>query len=314
MQHLPLSVLGALIIVAVSGLIKVSTAVHLYKVSKRDFLLWLTAAVATLAVGVELGIGLAIGVSLLLVIHRAARPHSALLGRIPGTGGTYRNVLRFPLVSVPRHTAIVRFDAPLFFANSAHFAETCLRVRAVVGLGVKKTNIHTRTLAHSRYHCHVPLPLLSCSQVVRLLPEATALVLDLSGVASLDISAVHSIESLSKTLKRCVSRIARCLWLFLSLPSSHPVSPPSPSPPPPITHPSRHITLHLSGCVGPVRDFLNNAHTVPTAIPAAHVHTDVETAVAQVQREEEEEHAHGSEMTVLEIKGLAPLEAAFVEV
>ena len=66
-------------------------AIYLWKVHKFDFGNWMLAFIGTLFLGVELGLGIAVGISLLLVVFESAYPHTAVLGRLPGTT-EYRNV------------------------------------------------------------------------------------------------------------------------------------------------------------------------------------------------------------------------------
>ena len=73
------------------------------------------------AFGVLPGIPIAIALSLGEFVRRAWRPHSAILGRIPGRKG-YHDIERHPeAVQIPGLT-IYRFDAPLFFANAEFFS------------------------------------------------------------------------------------------------------------------------------------------------------------------------------------------------
>ena len=55
--------------------------------------------------------------SLLLVAQRAARPHTAMLVRVPGTD-TYRAADHTPEGHAEPGVVVYRFDAPLFFANA----------------------------------------------------------------------------------------------------------------------------------------------------------------------------------------------------
>jgi MFS superfamily sulfate permease-like transporter len=51
----------------------------------RDFAVWLVAFLATLFLGIELGLAAAIGLALLIVIFESAFPHTAVLGRVDRT-------------------------------------------------------------------------------------------------------------------------------------------------------------------------------------------------------------------------------------
>jgi MFS superfamily sulfate permease-like transporter len=80
----------------------------------------LAAFVGVVLVGVLPGIAIAIALSLVAFVNRAWRPYRAELGRIPGVRG-YHDVSRHDdAMRIPGIT-IVRFDAPLFFANGGLF-------------------------------------------------------------------------------------------------------------------------------------------------------------------------------------------------
>ena len=113
---LPTATLGAVVIVAVSGLFDVRELRHIASVKRSDLLTSTTAFVATLALGIELGILVAVGASLLVVFTRISNPHTAVIGRLPGTD-VYRNVERFPEARTTPGIAFVRIDASLSFAN-----------------------------------------------------------------------------------------------------------------------------------------------------------------------------------------------------
>ncbi len=114
--YLPRAILASIIMVAVFGLIDLKEARFLWHVKRKDFYLMLVAFLATLALGIEQGILVAVVVSLLLVIHRSAYPHIAVLGRLPGTTH-YRNVERYPEAITIPGVVIIRIDAALYFAN-----------------------------------------------------------------------------------------------------------------------------------------------------------------------------------------------------
>lgn len=115
---LPRATLAAVIVVAVAGLVDVDEIRHVVHVRRADAVPLLTAFVATLLLGVELGIAVAVAVSLLVVVARMATPHTAVLGRLPGTT-TYRNVERFAAARPVPGLHIVRLDASISFANAA---------------------------------------------------------------------------------------------------------------------------------------------------------------------------------------------------
>ncbi|RMH77446.1 MAG: solute carrier 26 family protein [Actinomyces sp.] len=118
LTSLPRATLAAVILVAVAGLVDVDEIRHVVHVRRADAVPLLTAFVATVLLGVELGIAVAVAVSLLVVVARMATPHTAVLGRLPGTT-TYRNVERFADARPVPGLHIVRLDASISFANAA---------------------------------------------------------------------------------------------------------------------------------------------------------------------------------------------------
>jgi len=115
---LPKAVLAAIIMTAVFGLIDVEQARHLWTVSRPDAVMMALTFVATLALGIEPGIGIGVASSLLWFVWRQSSPHVARLGRVPGTN-VFRNIERNPEVQPPLNVLAVRIDGPLFFANTA---------------------------------------------------------------------------------------------------------------------------------------------------------------------------------------------------
>jgi SulP family sulfate permease len=114
--HLPNAVLGAIIIVAVVGLIDARYALHLFRIKKSDGAILLITFVCTLGVGLDRGLLIGMVFSLGLFIWRSSHPHTAELGYLESEG-VFRNVLRYPEVKRNPEVLILRPDASLFFAN-----------------------------------------------------------------------------------------------------------------------------------------------------------------------------------------------------
>ncbi|QGG94446.1 SulP family inorganic anion transporter [Actinomarinicola tropica] len=118
LESLPSATLGAIVVVAVASLVDWREARHIAHVNRADLVPMAVAFVATLALGIELGIGVAVVTSLGLLFLRLMKPHTAVLGRIAGTHA-YRNVDRFPTAErIPGVTAI-RLDTSVNFVNVA---------------------------------------------------------------------------------------------------------------------------------------------------------------------------------------------------
>lgn len=164
LSSLPNAALGAIIVAAVIGLIDVAEMRHIASVKRSDLVSLSVAFVATLVLGIEIGIGVAVVASMLVVFARMSTPHSAVLGRVPGTT-TYRNVDRFPEVETTDGVRIVRIDAALSFVNAA--------------------NIKTRLLAEASQLTEAP----------------RALVLDASGINDIDATGADMLHELLPELE-----------------------------------------------------------------------------------------------------------------
>jgi SulP family sulfate permease len=116
---LPTAALGAIIVMAVIGLVDVAEIRHIIDVKRSDLIGLAVAFLGTLAFGMEIGIAMAVVASMLVVFARMSMPHSAVLGHVEGTT-SYRNVRRFPEVTTHRGIRIVRVDAALSFVNAAN--------------------------------------------------------------------------------------------------------------------------------------------------------------------------------------------------
>ena len=120
--HLPKTVLAAIIIVAVFGLVNIKEAAFLWKANHLDFWLMLATFLATLMLGIEFGIIVGVGLSLIVLIYRTSRPYVAELGKVPNSN-FYRNRSRFEEVVIEDDVLIFRFDAQIFYANSSYFRD-----------------------------------------------------------------------------------------------------------------------------------------------------------------------------------------------
>lgn len=120
--YLPNAILASVIMVAVFGLIDVKEAKHLWHADRSDFWMLAITFFATLALGIEQGIGIGVVLSLAWIIFRSTRPHIAVLGRVKDST-FYRNINRFKNLEIRKDLLIVRFDEQIYFANSNYFRE-----------------------------------------------------------------------------------------------------------------------------------------------------------------------------------------------
>lgn len=162
-EKMPLATLAAIVISGVLGLLDYPEAIYLYKVHKLDFLVWCVSFLGTLFLGVEIGLGIAVAVSILLVTYESAYPHTAVLGRLPGTT-VYRNTKQYPEAESYEGVLVCRVDAPIYFANTQHIRE--------------KLNKYERRTKNCRF-----------------------VIMDLSPVSHVDTSGLHILHDVYRTYK-----------------------------------------------------------------------------------------------------------------
>jgi high affinity sulfate transporter 1 len=124
----PTAALGAVLISAAARLFDIDTLRSLAHTDQRELAIALVTLAGVLTVGLLQGIVLAIGLSLLLLLARAVRPHDAVLGQVKGVDG-FHDIEEYSQGTTIPGLIVYRFDAQLFFANADFFQR---RVRALV--------------------------------------------------------------------------------------------------------------------------------------------------------------------------------------
>jgi SulP family sulfate permease len=122
LYHLPQSVLAAVIMMAVIGLVNVSGFVHAWKAQWYDGAISVVTFVCTLGFAPHLDRGIMVGVvlSLLVFLYKSMRPTIASLSRHEDEG--FRDAVTFGLKECS-YIDMVRFDGPLFFANASYLED-----------------------------------------------------------------------------------------------------------------------------------------------------------------------------------------------
>lgn len=118
----PSSALAAVVIAAVIGLADVPGVVALWSMSRTEGWLSIAAAGGVVILGVLEGIVIVVLLSLGTFVARAGHPHTAELVRVDDRKG-YHDLARHPSGHRIPGLVLLRFDAPLFFANCSVFAD-----------------------------------------------------------------------------------------------------------------------------------------------------------------------------------------------
>jgi MFS superfamily sulfate permease-like transporter len=122
LYHLPQSVLAAIIMMAVIGLINVSGFLHSWRAQWYDGLISILSFLCTLWFAPHLDKGIMLGVILCLLVflYKNMRPVVSSLSRDQTTA------LVCPIsqgVEECRHLSLIRFEGPLFFANASYLED-----------------------------------------------------------------------------------------------------------------------------------------------------------------------------------------------
>jgi MFS superfamily sulfate permease-like transporter len=129
LRNLPNPTLAAVVIAASLSLADISGTVRLWRQRHVEFMLSGVAFLGVALLGVLEGIAVAVALSILNVFRRAWWPHYTTLGRVAGVPG-HHDVELHPDAEQLSGLAILRFDAPLFFANARTFRDVVRELAA----------------------------------------------------------------------------------------------------------------------------------------------------------------------------------------
>ncbi|OHV41437.1 sulfate transporter [Pseudofrankia sp. EUN1h] len=121
----PTAVLGAIVIYAAVQLVDVAGFRRLARFRRSELLLALAALAGVLAFNILYGILIAVALSLADLLARVARPHDAILARVPEVDGMH-DIDDYPDAELIAGLVVYRYDSPIFFANAQNFRRRAL--------------------------------------------------------------------------------------------------------------------------------------------------------------------------------------------
>ena len=119
LRDLPQPVLAAIVLMAVSGLFKLSELRRLWRFSRTEFAVAAAAMLGVLGSGLLRGVLIGVVISLVLLLRRASRPRTTELGRVPGTD-YFADAVRHPENERPPDVFVFRAEAALLYFNVEH--------------------------------------------------------------------------------------------------------------------------------------------------------------------------------------------------
>ncbi len=131
LRNLPQPVLAAVVLAAVTSLVRISALQRLWRFHREEFVVAVVAVLGVLASGLLRGVLLGVIISLIMLLRRATRPNVAFLGRIPGTQ-RFTDVARHPDNELIPGLLIFRVESSLLYFNAEHVRNTVwARVQAM---------------------------------------------------------------------------------------------------------------------------------------------------------------------------------------
>jgi len=201
---LPKYALAAIVIASVTNLVDYNEARHLWKVKKTDCLLWFVAFLGTLFLGVQVGLLLAIGVSLALVIVESVRPQMTVLWRLPNTP-IWRNIKQESAGNFVPGVMVVRVGSSMYFANVAFIRD---HIQSMIKEFSEAANYDQDKSKHGANGSPITIDPTSASGQWVTPEPVRYIVMEMTPVSSIDSTALHMLEDMHRDLKERGIRLA----------------------------------------------------------------------------------------------------------
>ena len=120
LYFLPAPTLAAVVISSIINIFEFKDLKRIYQIQRWEFWLSIVCFAGVAVFGVLPGIGIAIAIAILEYLWDGWRPHYAILGRVDQLKG-YHDISRHPTARLIPGLILLRWDAPLFFANAELF-------------------------------------------------------------------------------------------------------------------------------------------------------------------------------------------------
>ncbi|MFQ4142519.1 solute carrier family 26 protein [Chlorogloeopsis sp. ULAP02] len=146
LAQFPKAALGAIVIYAATKLIEVPEFIRLGRFRRSELFLALITTAGVLLTDILVGVAVAVGLSIIDLFARVARPHDAVLGEVPGLPGLH-DVEDWEGAKTIPGLVIYRYDAPLCFANAENFKRRALEAIEAEAVPVEWFVLNTEAIA-----------------------------------------------------------------------------------------------------------------------------------------------------------------------
>ncbi|MFC0692803.1 SulP family inorganic anion transporter [Paraburkholderia humisilvae] len=120
LQYVPTPALGAVLVMAAVSLVDLATLRTLWRESRGEFFICVSATLGVVLFGSLKGILLAVVLALFRFIRLVARPPCEVLGTVEGMKG-FHSIARHANARQTPGLCLFRFNAPIVFFNARHF-------------------------------------------------------------------------------------------------------------------------------------------------------------------------------------------------
>ena len=125
-RNLPNTILAAIVIASVLGLINVSEIRRYAATRRTDAVVAIVALVGVVTTTVLVGLVIAVMLSLVFLLYRASRPTVEIMGPLARLPGTYVALERHPKAAAIPGLLMLRIDEPLYFFNASAARDSVL--------------------------------------------------------------------------------------------------------------------------------------------------------------------------------------------
>jgi MFS superfamily sulfate permease-like transporter len=119
LRNLPQPVLAAVVLSAVTGLVKIDALKHLWRFSGTEFAIAMVSLAGVLGSGILRGVLIGAILSILVLLRRASRPDTTELGRVPGTD-YFADLMRHPENQREPGVFVFRPGSAILYFNADH--------------------------------------------------------------------------------------------------------------------------------------------------------------------------------------------------
>jgi sulfate permease, SulP family len=147
LRYLPQPVLAAIVLMAVTGLFKVTALRHFWRADRAEFVVAIAALLGVLGSGLLRGVLIGAIISLVQLLRRASRPHVAFLGRIPGAR-RFSDMARHPDNEAVPGALLFRTEASLLYFNADYVRDTVMKRVGEIGGGLRVAICDLSTSPH----------------------------------------------------------------------------------------------------------------------------------------------------------------------